>query len=344
MNNKISIIIPVYNSEKFLSKCLDSIKNQTYKKFEVLCINDGSTDNSLEILNKYSKSDNRFKIINKKNEGVSIARNLGIKKAVGQYILFVDADDYLNLNALEEMVNLIDKYKTDFVRCSYKVINHNSYEKKIKYNGLYTLNKNLRDELIKDILKQEFGTYLWLLIINKDFIVNNKIYFEDELYVHQDLEFYINLFKHAKNIYFSNIHTYNYLINENGSKSYKNTERNIISNINLSKILKSKLDNSFYEYINELSAVLILPSLYFLYKNDKAAVKNIYYKLINNSDFHNILANLPKKIDKYLLINYIGIYIAKKKYNYKLFKLFYFNIYTLTEYLRKLKKDIFKHH
>ena len=93
---KISVIIPVYNTEQYLKRCLDSIKENTYQYLEIICINDGSTDNSLEILEQYQKDDSRFIIIDQKNSGVSKARNNGLEKATGDYIAFIDSDDWIN--------------------------------------------------------------------------------------------------------------------------------------------------------------------------------------------------------------------------------------------------------
>ena len=102
MTPKVSVIIPVYNVEEYLEQCLDSVLNQTLREVEIICINDGSTDSSLELLKKFALKDSRIKIIDKKNEGPSAARNEGIKTAAAPYILFFDADDYLEHNALEE--------------------------------------------------------------------------------------------------------------------------------------------------------------------------------------------------------------------------------------------------
>nr|MCR4662874.1 glycosyltransferase [Endomicrobiaceae bacterium] len=104
---KVSVIVPVYNVEQYLRQCLDSIINQTFKDFECICVNDGSTDNSLTILQEYSKKDNRIKIINQKNSGSSVSRNNGIKQALGQYVSFVDADDWITDNYLEILYNKI---------------------------------------------------------------------------------------------------------------------------------------------------------------------------------------------------------------------------------------------
>ena len=103
----LSVIIPVYNVEPYLEQCLDSVVNQTYKNLEIICINDGSTDNSLKILEKFQQKDNRIKIINQENKGVSAARNAGLDIATGEYITFVDSDDYLELNAYERTMNVL---------------------------------------------------------------------------------------------------------------------------------------------------------------------------------------------------------------------------------------------
>jgi glycosyltransferase involved in cell wall biosynthesis len=96
----ISIIIPVYNAEKYLNKCLESVINQTLKDIEIICINDGSTDNSLDILQKYAKQDNRFIIINQDSSGAGVARNAGLDKAQGEYLAFLDSDDFFELDML----------------------------------------------------------------------------------------------------------------------------------------------------------------------------------------------------------------------------------------------------
>ena len=103
-NPKVSIIIPVYNVEQYLPKCLDSIINQTLKDIEIICINDGSIDNSLSILKEYASKDDRIIIIDKENEGQGIARNLGIKKAKGKYIGFVDPDDWVDIQMFEKCI------------------------------------------------------------------------------------------------------------------------------------------------------------------------------------------------------------------------------------------------
>ena len=127
MNDLISIIVPVYNVEKYLNKCIESIINQTYKNLEIILIDDGSTDNSGEICDEYRNKDKRIIVIHKKNGGLSDARNVGIDNANGKYISFIDSDDYVEENYIELLYNTINQYDADMSIASHKVI----YEKNI---------------------------------------------------------------------------------------------------------------------------------------------------------------------------------------------------------------------
>lgn len=120
--DKISIVVPVYNVEKFLSRCIDSIICQTYKNLEIILVDDGSKDNSSSICDLYEKKDKRIKVIHKENGGLSSARNAGIEEATGDYIAFVDSDDYIEPNMYEEMYNAAKKLSCDIITCNYKYV------------------------------------------------------------------------------------------------------------------------------------------------------------------------------------------------------------------------------
>lgn len=117
--NKVSIIIPVYNAEKTLKKCLDSIINQTYKNIEIVIVNDGSSDTSLAIINQYKIQDSRIISINKSNGGVASARQAGVEAATGNYAIHIDPDDWIDLNMIESLVNIAESTDTDMVICDY---------------------------------------------------------------------------------------------------------------------------------------------------------------------------------------------------------------------------------
>ena len=183
---KISIIVPVYNVEKYLKKSMDNIVNQTLKDIEIICINDGSTDNSLSILENYAKNDPRIIIINKKNEGVAIARNTGIAVAKGEYIGCSDPDDWIELDMYEKMYNQAKKLDSDIVICDY--IGYVEAEDKFKKLDFWkiaekqnkkkvievTPNVNLDKEVIYKSLLVSPG-YSWNKIYKAKLIKDNNI-------------------------------------------------------------------------------------------------------------------------------------------------------------------------
>ena len=119
MNDLISVIVPVYNVKNYLEKCLDSIINQTYKNLEIILINDGSTDESLDICYMYEKKDNRIKVFNNRNKGLSYSRNFGVKNSNDKYVMFVDSDDFIsNSNIIEKFINILERDKCDFIYTS----------------------------------------------------------------------------------------------------------------------------------------------------------------------------------------------------------------------------------
>ena len=120
LNNKVSVIIPVYNVEEYLDDCLDSVENQTYRDLEIICVNDGSTDSSPEILEKHRSKDNRIKIINQENAGVSAARNTGMDAATGEWIYFIDSDDLIVPYTLEKAIESAKKYGAEIINFKYE--------------------------------------------------------------------------------------------------------------------------------------------------------------------------------------------------------------------------------
>lgn len=193
---KISIIIPVYNIEKYLSECLESILNQTFKDFEVICVNDGSTDSSLEILKSFAQKDSRFKIFSQKNQGAAIARNTGIKQAKGEYLQFLDSDDYFEPNMLEELYCYAEKYDSDLVVCSSrKVDDFGNITESRNPNSPINLDLTPLNKVFnrKDIGENIFSILTpvpWNKLYKRDLILKNGIEFpnlkicEDVAFVH----------------------------------------------------------------------------------------------------------------------------------------------------------------
>lgn len=194
---KISIIIPCYNVEKYIKECLDSILMQELKEFEIICINDGSTDNTLEILNSYKEKYSNIKIINQSNKGLSTARNVGMKYAEGKYIYFVDADDFLsNDKALSLIYNEVEKNKLDVLFFSFEnFTDDEEMKEKFKKHFLNKKRNEVLDEVLtgKEMLDyfintNQYYVTVWIQLVRKEFLLSNEIKFcdgiiyEDNLY------------------------------------------------------------------------------------------------------------------------------------------------------------------
>ena len=197
MRPRISIIIPLYNVEDYIEYCLKSILNQRFEEYEVILINDGSTDKSRKIIDKYAINDERIKVIHKNNEGASKARNLGIEKAKGEYIAFVDSDDTINNMMYEKMYSIAIHKDADIVACGYKEINYKSNE---IYEYINPLDNSL--ELQGEEIKKKIEELLYFnrilgysSLCNKlyksECIKNNKLRINERIKIAEDLCFNI---------------------------------------------------------------------------------------------------------------------------------------------------------
>lgn len=187
MQHSISIIIPVYNTEKYISKCLDSILVQEYTNWEAILVNDGSTDGSGAICDRYAEADNRFKVLRQNNQGVVAARNNAIAIAKGYYLAFVDSDDYIAPTMLKEMVANAEERGTDIVWCnSYEVNYDRRTEERI------TLDKD-NDINIRNLLTSKLPGYLWNKLIRKDFWDRCNIKTDKEAVICEDTYISIQL-------------------------------------------------------------------------------------------------------------------------------------------------------
>ena len=183
VKKKISIIVPCYNVEKYLGSCLDSLLNQSFKDFEIIAVNDGSTDNTLNILEEYSKKDSRIKIITQKNKGLSGARNTGIDNANGDYIAFLDSDDWVSPDFYQKLYNAITENNCDIAAAT--IIRKREHSE--KYRVLYkeqNIYSTLEDKLKACSVPK--CCYVWNKLYKSDLVKNNKfeegVYFEDILW------------------------------------------------------------------------------------------------------------------------------------------------------------------
>lgn len=215
---KLSIIIPVYNVENYLSRCLESILNQTFNDFEIICVNDGSTDNSLAVLQKFKSNDERIIIIDKKNEGSGVARNVGLSIAKGDYIYFVDGDDWIEDNALDKIVVKADELNTDIL-----IFGGISFYNNKGKNGGYSSDKLPKQYLnkvfsSKDIKKDifKFPSTAWTKLYRREFLLKNNIKFQDIKVGQDQLPFFHSMIK-AERIALLPENIYCYRKNRKGS-------------------------------------------------------------------------------------------------------------------------------
>ena len=179
MNGKVSVIVPVYNTEKYVERCIRSIMNQTYKNLEIVVVNDGSTDNSLNILEKLKVEDNRIVIINQENKGVSAARNKGLENATGEFIGFADSDDFLEEDMYEIMANHLIDEKADMCRIKAFIYNREGGIEEIsKERNFYVY--NTKDEILDAFLQGELKIAVWDKLFRKSIVENIK--FDGELF------------------------------------------------------------------------------------------------------------------------------------------------------------------
>ncbi len=329
MNNEIllSIIIPVYNVEKYIKQCVYSFCNSNIQSFEVILIDDGSTDSSYDICKSMQENDERIRLYHIENSGASVARNFGIKKAKGKYIFFCDSDDYINSEKLDEIFNILRNNNSDlFIFSKYNEgIKSNIYmEDSVCIGKGYVNNLN---EIYKYTYKIRLSAP-WKKIFRRNIINEYNIKFEEKQILHEDLKFMLVYMLYINNAYVIEINIYNHRYTEN-SLSKKTDSKMFYDSYNtyleMEKLLKCKGIKP--EYINlakirylEIIMGIIARMKYNHYKN------SFIIKEINESKVNYIFNNIKTKKLKELLQLII-------------FKLKWFNIYMLIYNIKKRKKE-----
>lgn len=252
--NKLSIVIPVYNSEKYISKCLDSILQQTYSDFNVIIVNDGSTDKSECLVNEYISKDSRIKLINQKNQGVSAARLTGVKNASGDYISLIDSDDYLENDYLEKMMNPIKKFGVDISISGH--IRECDHKTELRLNkissGLYD-NESIVNEVLDKMMCWTDGSfwgiqqYLWNKIFKRDLLLNELENIDNNIYDGEDVAIVFPAISKAQKIYIADICGYHYVIHDNSAINTKRNEKYFVNAVYLFDYLKNEFGKSEYK-------------------------------------------------------------------------------------------------
>lgn len=223
MQPKVSVIIPAYNCEKYISKCIESIINQTYQNIEILIINDGSKDKTKDVINSFVNKDKRIAYIEQENSGPSVARNNGIDKAKGDYLIFIDSDDTVSENYVENLLNNILIKKSDIVCCGYIDI---SIYGEFKYSDFIDDTNNIKKEDFLYKVCQGTGGVLWSKIFKKEIIDKYNIRMKKDIYMCEDLIFVLQYGSYCKSFTYLDEYLYYYnrlntnSITSNISKEY----------------------------------------------------------------------------------------------------------------------------
>lgn len=340
METLVSVIVPVYNSEKYLKSCIESILNQTYKSIEIILVNDGSIDKSLDIIKEYESRDKRVICIDKKNTGVSSTRNIGIDKATGKYIMFIDSDDFIENDYIEELLNITEKENLDICRTGFIV------EKKGNVHEVINYAEEESKEIDPNDFKENFiDTTIFnsscVQLIKTSIVKENNIRFKENLSYEEDLIFNIELFKHCKKIKYVNLPKYHYLANESSSTRNLCNTNNIINSIiksnkeivNLSKHYNVNIETE----ITTKHFQMIVMYLFQVLKKDIKLFKEVISK-IKKEDFRYLTQHLnlkkiksKEKLKMYIIICIYNLYLMIKKLNVKKF------IKNIMTSFRKLK-------
>lgn len=309
---KISVIVPIYNSGKYLDKCLQSLLNQTFKDFEIIAINDGSTDNSLDILNNYQ--DSRIKIKTQKNSGQANTRNNGLKIAKGEYIIFIDSDDYVDTNMFEKLIEIGD----------YDII---CFDYFIQNNNKDTYMKVLKDYSSKEITPKE---YLFSdmgpcnKMFKREFLNKHNFKFPENI-IYEDYASIPVLAKYNPKVYYLNKAFFHYVHHEGSTthnEIYKEKYQDILT---ASQILYENLHNRGLE--EELEYLITYHLLYLGSLN--------FYRFQKYEFIDKISSFMQGKFPKFLHNPYITKLNFKKKL---LMKLFYHRKYGIIRLCQKLKR------
>lgn len=315
---KFSIIIPVYNAEKCLSRCLDSIICQSYTDFEVVLINDGSSDNSGIICDDYKKKDNRFKVFHKENGGVSSARNMGLAYATGEWIVFVDADDEVESNYLEKFLGYEDY---DIIQGGSKVCGSVIVDKHVSEEKVFAL-QNKASELLDFSPyyhpERQRIVYLWGKAFKHDIIQRNHLRFNVEMKMNEDFTFVLDYMSHASKVievpnngyvyYYYGMSKYNMNYEDcvrhikMFSASIKDCEKTFSCN------LSHSLENNIYELFNRFISFLKSGISYEDYKTSIYSLKKNNYLGVES------FLKRSRWIDKIRF--YLCLYPFNKKFGY----------------------------
>lgn len=317
----ISVIVPIYNAKNFLPRCIESVLNQTFKNFELLLINDGSKDSSLDICNKYlEKFPDKIKVFNNKNMGCSITRNFGIEKSQGKYLLFIDSDDWIEKDMLEEM------YQKALIEDSDVVISGVIREDLVS-NTTLIQNPTFKESSYFWLTENNLIPYIWNKLYKKSLILDNSILFPINIRLSEDMVFNIKTLLEAKKITVLSKAFYHYIIH--GDNTVLNIEKRKDIFLALETIykylLEKKLDNDIelFNKLRELSEIHI----------KSAFLKLLYSK--DRKEFKKYFSMFLKDTKKIKFLNFVSRFKIYKR-AFSVYLIYLFNLKKIIQYREKI--------
>lgn len=334
----ISIIVPVYNVEKYLNQCINSLINQTYQNIEIILVNDGSKDSSGKICDEWSLRDKRIKVIHKKNEGLGLARNTGLEYVTGKYITFIDSDDYADSDLIERLYNSLIQQDGDTCIGGFKRVDDLG---NVLYKELYSYKVYMNEECINNLLVKMLGSCpeksdsirmsVWNVLYSAKIIKDNKLKFPSErLYISEDLIFDLDYYKYSKKCVVIDSNAYNYRFNiASLTQTYRKDyfeKYEFLYNEVYKKITKDKLPNECIirlqkQFFVNLREVVRQESVNNKNSSIKVRINNIK-KIINSDTVKDVISKYP--IKRLPFKQRIFIYFIKYKLSYVLFFLAFF--------------------
>ena len=314
---KITVVVPIYNAEQYLERCLKSIVEQTYENLEIILVNDGSSDKSLEICERFKANDERITIINKENGGVSSARNRGIEAATGKYIIFIDADDYIEKDMFAILEDDLIKNKVDISICGFRTVDANgnilsvSQPMDEKYFDAKTFRRNLFSD-------KYYRNLIWNKLFKLEIIKENNIRFREDIHINENVLFMLDFAKYAFRFSYGNEILYNFLDNMNGQMRAKFNLKKVSVLSSYLKLLNYDLDSDIlnkikYKYLFEGYAYSYLMPKIGLdnteLKQNLAKFKSRYYKDVKGEK--NI--SFGQKISLWFMMHFNSIYCKLRK-------------------------------
>lgn len=292
--NKVTVVVPIYNAGEKLHKCIRSILNQTFKDFELILVNDGSTDNSLSICEKFKQEDQRIIIINKSNEGSIVTRNKGIEASKTDYVMFVDADDWISKNMIEILYNESIANDADVTVCNlYKVLGRGRLIKRENENKyflndrIYT-NEQIKDEIVIAYLHgHPFPAALYAKLYKKELLLNSGTFLESIRFLGDDLFYNLEIFLKAKRVKVINKPLYYYRLGGFSSKYMPYLFDDMVNGYNIQKgVVEEYFQETFQNRFNGISIMLL--------NTFKTCLKNLFNGRLGEEEIKSELKRFVK--------------------------------------------------